>query len=77
MSDKLTKTILPKCQIGFLGISVIYHSKMEAWEGRHSCSSLVSLIEIDHVTQKSKETSQSTYGEALGTQNSFFIFVIL
>ena len=59
MSDKLIKTILPKCQIAFLGITAIYHSKIEAWERRHSCNSLVQL-EIDHVTQKPKETCQST-----------------
>ena len=34
----LTKTILPKCQIAFLGITVIYHSKIEAWGRRHSCT---------------------------------------
>ena len=63
MSDKMTKTILPNCQIAFLGITVTYHSKIEAWERRHSCNSLCQL-EIDHVTQKPKETCQSTCGGA-------------
>ena len=36
LSDKLTKK-------AFLVITVIYHSKIEAWERRHSCNSLVSL----------------------------------
>ena len=43
LSDKMTKTILPNCQIAFLGITVIYHSKIEAWERRHSCNTLASL----------------------------------
>jgi hypothetical protein len=42
-SDKMTKTILPNCQIAFLGITVIYHSKIEAWERKHSYNTLVSL----------------------------------
>ena len=43
LSDKMTKTILPNCQIAFLSLTVIYHSKNEAWERRHSCNTLVSL----------------------------------
>ena len=43
LSDKMTKTILPNYQIAFLGITVIYHSKIECWERRQSCNSLVSL----------------------------------
>ena len=43
LSDKMTKTILPHCQIAFLGVTVIYHSKIEAWERRQYCITLVSL----------------------------------
>ena len=47
LTFRVTKTILPKCQIAFSGIIIIYHSKIEAWERRHSCQH-----EIDHVTQQ-------------------------
>ena len=53
------KTLLPSCQIAFLGVSVIYHSKIEAWGRRHFCQ-----LEIDHVTRKPKEICQSTCGGA-------------
>ena len=42
-SVKMTKTILLNCQVAFLGVTVIYHSKIEAWERRQSCNTLVSL----------------------------------
>ena len=40
LSDKMTKTI---CHIASLGKTVINHSKIEAWERRHSSNTLVSL----------------------------------
>ena len=42
-----------------MGITVIYHSKIEAWERRHSYKYSCQL-EIDHVTQQPKETCQRT-----------------
>ena len=53
----MSKTIFPNGQITFSGITIIFHSKIEAWERRHSCNSHVSLR---HVTKKPKETCQST-----------------
>ena len=59
---KLTKSsILPNCQVPnslFMGITVIYHSVIKAWERRHSYQ-----LEIDHVAQKPKETCQTTCRE--------------
>jgi len=40
LGDIMTRTIFPNCQIAFLGKTVIYHSKIEAWQRRHSCNTL-------------------------------------
>jgi hypothetical protein len=47
LNDKIDQNInfakLPSAKLVFFGVTVIYHSKMEACERRHSYNTLVSL----------------------------------
>ena len=55
LSDRMTKTILPNYQIAFSGITIIQKLKL----GKEDSLVFSCQLEIDHVTQKPKETCQS------------------
>ena len=71
LSDKMTKTILPNCQIAFLSIPVIYHSNL----GKKTLLQYSCQLEIDHVTQKPKETCQSTCGGAISAMKNMQVCI--
>ena len=68
LSDKMTKT---NCQIAFLSIPVIYHSNL----GKKTLLQYSCQLEIDHVTQKPKETCQSTCGGAISAMKNMQVCI--